>query len=270
MLRVISRYMIIMAIILFLLMHQGCSTLSNGRGWGQDATVSPGWKKVGSSALGAVSSPGVWLPAIAAVALQYNDLDARISNQASKHNYIFGSQTGAVNAGNWLVGIAGVAYGIIFLATPSGNDSQDWLQNKSQGLAVEGSAIGVTNLTTSALKTSTHRRRPNGTSHASFPSSHASNAAVLTRLSTLNLESIKMSDTTRWAADAGLYTISLGTAWARVEAQRHYPSDVLAGMALGNFMAAFFYNAFMGMDGDIQPEVSIGHGNILIGAHVRF
>jgi len=47
--------------------------------------------------------------------------------------------------------------------------------------------------------------------------------------------------------DAGLTALTLGTGWARVEAGFHYPSDVLVGMALGDFNGAFFNDAFMGL-----------------------
>ena len=36
-----------------------------------------------------------------------------------------------------------------------------------------------------------------------------------------------------------------GVAWARVEAGRHFPSDVLAGAALGNFITTFILDAFL-------------------------
>jgi hypothetical protein len=268
MLRKFSKITGFAAIILFL--TQGCSTLSNGHGWGQDVTATPGWKKAGNSALDAVTSPGVWLPAVTAIMLQYKNLDARISKQASEHNYLFGSQTSAANATSWLDGIAIVSYGATFLATPSGNDSQDWLNNKSKGLAVEGAAIGMTGLFTSELKGSTHRQRPDKSNYNSFPSGEASNAAVLTMLSILNLKSINIPNSNRWVADVGLYTVSIGTAWSRVEAQKHYPSDALAGMALGNFMAAFFYNSFMGLDKGIQPQISIGPGEYYLGVHIPF
>ena len=42
--------------------------------------------------------------------------------------------------------------------------------------------------------------------------------------------------------------LTAGTAWARVEAGEHYPSDVLVGVALGNFMGAFFTEAFLGLE----------------------
>jgi len=66
--------------------------------------------------------------------------------------------------------------------------------------------------------------------------------------------------------------VALGTGWARVEAQKHYPSDVLAGMALGNFMAAFIYDAFMGLEPPwrIGPAVTIGPGTIFVGVRAAF
>jgi hypothetical protein len=47
--------------------------------------------------------------------------------------------------------------------------------------------------------------------------------------------------------DAGLTGLTLATGWARVEAGFHYPSDVLVGMAIGDFNGAFFDGAFMGL-----------------------
>jgi len=46
--------------------------------------------------------------------------------------------------------------------------------------------------------------------------------------------------------DAGFISFGAGTSWARVEAGMHYPSDVLAGAALGHFIAAVVNDAFLG------------------------
>ena len=60
-----------------------------------------------------------------------------------------------------------------------------------------------------------------------------------------------------WGQDATLLpgwrriakaALDAGTAWARVEGERHYPSDVLAGMAIGHFFGAFITDAFLGLD----------------------
>jgi len=42
----------------------------------------------------------------------------------------------------------------------------------------------------------------------------------------------------------GLASLTTGTAWARVEAGKHFPSDVLAGMALGHLIGAFINDVF--------------------------
>jgi membrane-associated phospholipid phosphatase len=39
--------------------------------------------------------------------------------------------------------------------------------------------------------------------------------------------------------------LTFGTAWARVEAGAHYPSDVLVGMSIGNFFGLMFSDAFL-------------------------
>jgi membrane-associated phospholipid phosphatase len=48
-------------------------------------------------------------------------------------------------------------------------------------------------------------------------------------------------------ARVGNIVLATGVAWARVEAGAHYPSDVLAGAALGHFLSAFIYDGFMGL-----------------------
>ncbi|HEY9549105.1 MAG TPA: phosphatase PAP2 family protein, partial [Kiloniellaceae bacterium] len=39
--------------------------------------------------------------------------------------------------------------------------------------------------------------------------------------------------------------LAVMTGWARVEAGAHHPADVLAGLALGNFLAVFASEAFL-------------------------
>ncbi len=49
------------------------------------------------------------------------------------------------------------------------------------------------------------------------------------------------------AIKAGNLFLASGVAWARVEGQKHYPSDVLAGAALGHFLTAFIHDAFLNL-----------------------
>jgi len=42
-----------------------------------------------------------------------------------------------------------------------------------------------------------------------------------------------------------LTSLVAGTGWARIEASKHYPTDVLVGAALGNFIALLVHDAFL-------------------------
>jgi membrane-associated phospholipid phosphatase len=53
---------------------------------------------------------------------------------------------------------------------------------------------------------------------------------------------------TRGLLDAGLIAMTIGTSWARIDAGWHYPSDTLFSMALGNFIASFVNDAFLGLE----------------------
>jgi hypothetical protein len=56
-----------------------------------------------------------------------------------------------------------------------------------------------------------------------------------------------MSDEVRIPIQAGNIAYGALLGWARVEAQGHFPTDVLVGAALGHFINAFIYDAFMGL-----------------------
>jgi hypothetical protein len=80
-----------------------------------------------------------------------------------------------------------------------------------------------------------------------------------------------MSDGTRVALDVGLHALTIGTSWARIEAGWHYPADTLFSMALGNFLAAFINDAFMGLS-ETQSGLTLNavDGGAVIGVHLRF
>ena len=96
-------------------------------------------------------------------------------------------------------------------------------------------SIMAAGLTTVAIKAGTGRYRPDETDnpyifkpfsgHDSFPSGHATMAfALATSLS----NEIKNG----WVS-AALYTFVTGTAWSRLNDERHWLSDVLAGATVG-------------------------------------
>lgn len=226
----------------------GCGTLPNGRGWGQDATLTPGWKRLGEAAMSAALSPETWGPAVAGLLLQVDHMDERLSDWASDNTPLFGSQEDADQWGSYLRDGAGAAYFFTLFATPSGDDIKDWSICKLQGLGVGAAAWGLTAGTTDVLKGETNRTRPDGSDDRSFPSGHASTAGALTTLARRNIQSLSLSPGGETAINVGLVGIAAGTGWARVEAGEHFPSDVLVGYALGHFFSAFVHDAFMGLD----------------------
>jgi hypothetical protein len=184
---------------------QGCGTLSNGRGWGQDATLTPGWDRIKESAVNAALSPETWMPVAASLALQVDDMDKRISDWASKKTPVFGSNQNASNWANYLEDSSGAVYFATVMATPSGDDPSGWLTAKVKGLAIGVAASGITSGSTSLLKKIAKRARPNDpNSDKSLPSGHASGAAVFTTLARRNLESISLSPGSAFINDAFL------------------------------------------------------------------
>lgn len=225
-----------------------CGTLPNGRGWGQDATIKPGWEAIRESAVRAAKSPYTWAPLAGALLLQIDDWDEDISDWAADKTPLFGSQNSARNASDTLRNLSVAALIVTTLATPSGESSNDWLAAKGKGLAVAAAANLLNGETTTGLKNWSDRTRPDGSSDSSFPSGHSSVAAVNATLAARNLQSIDLGANYRRAMRIGFGVFAGGAAWARVEAKVHFPSDVLVGAALGHFIGAFINDAFLGLD----------------------
>jgi hypothetical protein len=235
----------------------GCASLPNGRQWGEDATYRPGWERVRRSALDAVRDPWVWGPLVGAGVLQIGHADQEISNWAREKTPVFGSERSADRWSDDLRTASMIAYHASALATPSGEEPGSWFENKAKGYLVGFSAASVTNFATQQLKTSVGRERPNGVDHESFPSGHTSASAVFTQLASRNLRSIETHGHTQQMLDIGLDALTIGTAWARIEAGAHFPSDTLFSMALGNLLASFFNDAFLGLADDPRVGVAV-------------
>lgn len=225
-----------------------CGTLPNGRGWGQDATIKPGWEAVRESAVRAAKSPYTWAPLAAALLLQIDDWDEDISDWAADKTPIFGSRQSARDASDTLRNLSVAALIVTTLATPSGDSSNDWLAAKGKGFTVAAAANLLSGETTTGLKNWSDRTRPDGSSDSSFPSGHSSVATVNATLAARNLQSVDIGANYRRALSIGFGAFAGGAAWARVEANVHFPSDVLVGAALGHFIAALINDAFMGLD----------------------
>ena len=240
------RQLFVLILGMLFLLEVGCGTMQNGRRWGEDAFSSPSWEKIGQSAYRALVDWETLVPAAGGLIFSIDHFDSRVSNWAGQHHPIFGSQSGAKTASDVLY--AGTYLEAIgtSLATPSGEDSQEWKRAKAKGLGVELLAFGATGGTTLLLRETIHRSAPDGAKNQS-PSGHASLGFGNLTLSNRNLDYIPMSDKVRIPIQAGNIAYATLLCWARVEARGHYPTDVLFGAALGHFLNAFIYDAFMNL-----------------------
>ena len=226
----------------------GCATVPNGRLWGEDATLRPGWERLRVSAIEAARDPWVWGPLIGAAAFQIDGLDRRTSHWAREHTPVFGSQRSAEDWSDDLRKASVLAHYATVLATPGGDEPTEWFIAKAKGMLVNVAATSATSFATRELKKGADRERPNGLADESFPSGHTSSSAAHTRLASRNLRSIDMSHDARLLSNVGLTALTVGTSWARIEAGWHFPSDTLFSMALGHFIASFLNDGFLGLD----------------------
>jgi len=191
--------------------------------------------------------PSVWIPLSGAVVLGVTDLDDNISEWAVREQPLFGSNASDVSD-DLLDASLGV-WALSTLLAPA-----DSTTHKLRGAASQAGTIVLTGAIGEGLKSITSRRRPNDENNNSLPSGHASQAAVRTHLTRTNLDYFDVPNGARVASNVALHSLDYATAWARVEANRHFPSDVLAGIALGNFVAEFMRGIlFAG-----KPEVVAG------------
>jgi membrane-associated phospholipid phosphatase len=175
--------------------------------------------------------------------LQIGDADKEIAEWANEKTPLFRSRDTAEDASDWLRAASLGVYVATGLFAPTPED--DGLVTKAKGFAVGGTAILATTGATELLKDLTDRTRPLGQDDDSFPSNHASTASVGARLAHNTLGYYGLPESARLGSDIGLAGLAVMTGWARVEAGEHHPADVLAGMALGNFLAVFATNAFL-------------------------
>ncbi len=144
-----------------------------------------------------------------------------------------------------MLDVSRVNYLVTALATPSGK-GKELVVNKIRGIAFGMEAIKVSGRITKKLKAISKRpRRDNENAANSFPSGHTSNAATIASLAARNIERISLTEPQEKAWRYSSYSVAALTGWARVEARRHYPSDILAGYALGNFLGNFLNDAFI-------------------------
>jgi membrane-associated phospholipid phosphatase len=252
-----SQLSVLLALIFIPIFLAGCGTLRNNRGWGQDVTFKLELKGISRAAYHALFDLQTLIPTAGALVFAINDFDKKVSNWASDHHPIFGSKDNALKASDYLLIPLYAETCLTALVTPSGDDPKNWAYWKMKGIVVEGLALGATGGMTSLLKEATNRNRPDRSNDKSFPSGHSSDAFANATLSNRNLNVILLPKEVRLPVQVGNILLATSVAWARVEAKKHYPSDVLAGAALGHFISAFVHDAFIGLPQDNRVSFTI-------------
>ena len=175
--------------------------------------------------------------------MSVGDLDESVSNWAADERPLFGG--GAEGASDGLRNAAVVGYLVTAFAVPADN-AADRARRVGWGLAAvvaQGGAV-------EGLKDVVGRQRPDGSNDRGFPSGHAGVASSAATLGQRNLRAMSIAPRWRLGASVGFDALAAGTAWARMEAEKHHAADVLAGYAIGHFVAAFVSEAF------IEPHLS--------------
>ncbi|MEJ2087719.1 MAG: phosphatase PAP2 family protein [Gammaproteobacteria bacterium] len=218
------------------LLTSGCTTTTSRGYWGQGIAW-PNGGRLGQAAVSAAKDPQTWVPLAGAAVIGIGGWDNDISDWAVDNTPIFGNN--ADDASDTLRTISTGAWVVTGLLTPA-----DSLESRAKGFLVQGSALAIEQGTVQGLKSLIGRERPNGADSKSMPSGHASSSSVSAGLAATNLAYIDMPGWTRTTMQIGLYGTAAATGWARVEAAKHYPTDVLVGYAIGQFVARFMHDAF--------------------------
>ena len=179
-----------------------------------------------------LATSDVILPAaLAAGALAVRPWDRSLERHAEG---AFGNREWTGDAGQFaLIGTAAAA---AWLAPGEGRAAEDALCAQAETYAL---ALGTTEI----LHLAVGRGRPNSSDRGSFPSGHATAAFAAATLIERN------SGTT---AGVAAYAVAAVTAFSRVESGKHFPSDVLAGAAIGTLAASIVDSLHFGEGGVSQ------------------
>lgn len=142
------------------------------------------------------------------------------------------------------VALGGAALAIGGLAWASGDEGRHF--------EIAAESLAATAGLTQALKVAVGRRRPSGDSHSSFPSGHSSFAFAGATLLIRDLDEV-VAPEWRWS-EYLLYVPAAYVGAERVDASRHWASDVAVGALLGTFLTNWIHDAHES-DGDDRPTI---------------
>ncbi|MFT7461904.1 MAG: membrane-associated phospholipid phosphatase [Pseudohongiellaceae bacterium] len=218
----------------------------------------------------ALTDASVWAPAAGAGLFLLDDFDQRATAWAVDHQPLFGSTDSAKGFSDRSAIGLGLFAGLSLFAVD--HDAHPTILERDGVIALTA-LVGP-----GQLKNIIRRERPNENDKDSMPSGHATSSFAFASMVSHDLDRMPMLEG-KDGAKAGLralvYTVASASSWARVEAERHHPSDILLGAALGNFLTAFVNNLYAADHGgsgtsQLSAFVVPAAEQWVVGAHWRF
>lgn len=206
-------------------------------------------EKFKDALLSSLRDPATWIPAAGAFVFAATGQDGAVSAWALRETPVFGSPERALQASSDLRTATHVA---MLGSTLLRNDASEWRVWSAQFTA----ALAAANLP-GPIKGATGRTRPDESDEESFPSSHAAAAFAYAALGSRNIEASDLPRGVKRSMKIAIHTMAAATAWARVEGGVHYPSDVLAGAALGNFVSTLINDTLLPDDGSMTIGMNL-------------
>lgn len=223
-------------ILVFALLSSACATSSR---------LVPNAAEWREAAVHAIKDPDTWVPAALALGVVATDSDHEISDWAADETPLFGSNE---NAADWSDQTKLAAH-LVMLGTAFAPREEPTPLARRAWTAVGNELATIpSDFVTTMLKEGTDRERPDASNRASFPSGHASGSASYLAVTERNLEAVRAGRNAKRATMIAARLLVATTSWARIEARKHYPTDVLVGMALGNLLTSLVDRAFRPSD----------------------
>lgn len=227
------------------------------------------WQRAGDAARDAATHPSVWAPLAGATVFALGDLDNEAAEHLSDHAPIFGDPGSADEASDDLRSLLMVAAAVSAFVAPV-PEGESALGHGAEHLVVAMAGVGLTGGITDVIKDATDRQRPNGEDDESFPSGHASQSFAAATFASANVHRAWSDGAASQWVDAGLYTAAGLTAYARVEAGKHHPSDVLVGAALGSFVARFLDQLLLEENAHVTLSAAYDGDALIVGLQYGF
>ena len=184
---------------------------------------------------------------------------------ASTETPVFGSQENARQWGHDLKTALDVSmYGTIFLRPETGP------MNRLKTFGVDFAATAFARNSARPFKGWTERTRPDESDDLSFPSGHSTAASAYAAIGSRNIDASHLGPRWKTGMKIGLRSMAAATAWARVEGGKHYPTDVLAGAALGNFLALLVNDTLLPPDSNMELSLNLNDEGGQVMFHWRF